>query len=168
MPLNIETALSWRDRDVVDRDGEEIGKLAEIYLDEEERPAWGAVRTGLFGLRETLVPLDAVEPDEGGRLRVPFPGGHVKEAPNVDPDVALTPDEERVLYRHYEVEQEPDGDDAMTRSEEEVRIGKRRRPRAKARLKKYVVTDYVEKKVPVKREEVRVEYEPADEAGPGS
>jgi Domain of unknown function (DUF2382) len=39
------------------------------------------------------------------------------------------------------------------------------RPRGRARLKKYVVTDYVEKKVPVKREEVRLEYEPADEPG---
>jgi stress response protein YsnF len=54
-------------------------------------------------------------------------------------------------------------DDAMTRSEEEVRIGKRVRERERVRLRKYVVTDYVEKKVPVKREEVRLEREPADE-----
>jgi stress response protein YsnF len=53
-------------------------------------------------------------------------------------------------------------DDAMTRSEEEVHIHKRQRERGRARLKKYVVTDYVEKKVPVQREEVRLEYEPAD------
>jgi stress response protein YsnF len=53
-------------------------------------------------------------------------------------------------------------DDAMTRSEEEVRIGKRVRERGRVRLKKYVVTDYVEKKVPVQREEVKVEYEPTD------
>ncbi len=51
----------------------------------------------------------------------------------------------------------------MTRSEEEVHISKRRRERGRARLKKYVVTDYVEKKVPVQREEVRLEYEPAEE-----
>jgi hypothetical protein len=42
-------------------------------------------------------------------------------------------------------------------------IGKRTRVRGKARLKRYVVTDYVETKVPVRREEVRVGYEPADE-----
>ena len=48
------------------------------------------------------------------------------------------------------------GDDAMTRSEEEVPIGKRRRERGRARLKKYVVTHYVEKKAPVRREEVRL------------
>jgi stress response protein YsnF len=52
----------------------------------------------------------------------------------------------------------------MTRSEEEVRIGKRTRERGRARLKKYVVTDYVEKKIPVKREEVRLEREPPPES----
>ena len=53
----------------------------------------------------------------------------------------------------------------MTRSEEEVRVGTRRRPRERVRLKKYVVTDYVEKKVPVKREKVGLEHDPADPDG---
>lgn len=57
-------------------------------------------------------------------------------------------------------------EDAMTRSEEEVRIGKRTRERGRVRLKKYVVTDYVETKVPVRREEVRLEREPPDESDP--
>jgi hypothetical protein len=52
---------------------------------------------------------------------------------------------------------------AMTRSEEEIQVGTRTRERGRARLKKYIVTDYVEKKIPVRREEVRVEYEPAED-----
>jgi stress response protein YsnF len=60
--------------------------------------------------------------------------------------------------------QQHDQRDAMTRSEEEVEFRKRPRERGRARLKKYVVTDYVEKKVPVQREEVRVEYEPSEPA----
>ena len=51
------------------------------------------------------------------------------------------------------------GEDAMTRSEEVIRFGARKRPRSRARLKKYVVTDYVVKKVPVRREEVRLEID---------
>jgi hypothetical protein len=39
----------------------------------------------------------------------------------------------------------------------------RTRERGRVRLKKYVVTDYVEKKVPVKQEAVRLEREPHDE-----
>jgi uncharacterized protein (TIGR02271 family) len=51
----------------------------------------------------------------------------------------------------------------LTRSEEELQVGTEKRPRARARLKKYVVTEEVQQTVPVKREEVRVEREPIDE-----
>ena len=181
-PLDIDTALDWRGRTVVDRDGEKIGTLREIYLDEQDRPSWASVHTGLFGLRETFVPLRDVEPVDDS-LRVAYPREQVEQAPSIEPDVQLSDDEEDRLYQHYgaaraeaaagEARSEaaagaarseaPAGDDdAMTRSEEEVLVGKRKRVRGKAKLKKYVVTDYVEKKVPVQREEVRVEYEPAD------
>ena len=39
-------------------------------------------------------------------------------------------------------------------------VGTRTRERGRARLKKYVVTEHVQKTVPVRREEVRVEFEP--------
>ncbi|MDG9706091.1 PRC and DUF2382 domain-containing protein [Streptomyces sp. DH37] len=56
-----------------------------------------------------------------------------------------------------------DRDDAMTRSEEEMRVGVERHEAGKARLRKYVVTENVQKTVPVRREEVRVEREPITE-----
>lgn len=55
-------------------------------------------------------------------------------------------------------------DDAMTRSEEELQIGKTQREAGRARLKKYVVTENVTQTVPVQREEVRLEREPVNEA----
>ena len=57
----------------------------------------------------------------------------------------------------------PTTDDAMTRSEEELSVGTTERESGKARLRKYVVTEDVEKTVPVRREEVRVEREPITE-----
>ncbi|WP_410539476.1 DUF2382 domain-containing protein [Streptomyces sp. KL2] len=54
-------------------------------------------------------------------------------------------------------------DDAMTRSEEEMRVGVERQETGRARLRKYVVTEDVQKTVPVRREEVRVEREPITE-----
>jgi uncharacterized protein (TIGR02271 family) len=54
----------------------------------------------------------------------------------------------------------PTTDDAMTRSEEELSVGTEQREAGRARLRKYVVTEQVEKTVPVQREEVRVEREP--------
>lgn len=179
--IDIDTALEWRGRTVIDCAGEKIGTLKDVYLDESERPHWASVHTGLFGIRETLVPLDQAQP-EGDALRLPFDREHVEDAPNLDPEVQLSAEEEEQLYRHYGLAaREPeDGSDvgavasgavdadpepgestgdAMTRSEEVVRFGTRRRERGRARLKKYVVTDYVEKKVPVRREEVRLEVD---------
>src|SRR4051794_29357767 len=58
----------------------------------------------------------------------------------------------------------PTTDNAMTRSEEELAVGKTQREAGRARLRKYVVTDEVETTVPVQREEVRVEREPITDA----
>ena len=61
----------------------------------------------------------------------------------------------------------PETDNAMTRSEEELRVGTAERETGRARLRKYIVTDEVQKTVPVKREEVRLEREPITEANRG-
>ena len=58
----------------------------------------------------------------------------------------------------------PTTDDAMTRSEEELRVGTRQREAGRARLRKYVVTEMVTKTVPVSHEEVRIEREPITDA----
>src|SRR3712207_2172765 len=52
----------------------------------------------------------------------------------------------------------------MTRSEEELAVGKTQREAGRARLRKYVVTEEVQQTVPVQREEVRLEREPVTEA----
>jgi uncharacterized protein (TIGR02271 family) len=61
----------------------------------------------------------------------------------------------------------PTTDDAMTRSEEELRVGTRQREAGRARLRKYVVTENVTQTVPVSREEVRLEREPITDANRG-
>jgi uncharacterized protein (TIGR02271 family) len=58
----------------------------------------------------------------------------------------------------------PNTDDAMTRSEEELRVGTRQREAGRARLRKYVVTENVTTTVPVSHEEVRIEREPITDA----
>jgi uncharacterized protein (TIGR02271 family) len=61
----------------------------------------------------------------------------------------------------------PTTDDAMTRSEEELRVGTAQREAGRARLRKYVVTENVTQTVPVQREEVRIEREPITDANVG-
>ncbi|MER6325357.1 PRC and DUF2382 domain-containing protein [Streptomyces coelicoflavus] len=56
------------------------------------------------------------------------------------------------------------GDEAMTRSEEQMRIGVERHESGRARLRKYVVTEEVQQTVPITHEEVRVVREPITDA----
>ena len=62
----------------------------------------------------------------------------------------------------------PTTEDAMTRSEEEIRVGKAVREAGRVRLRKYVVTEHETRTVPVRREEVRVEREPITDANVGA
>jgi uncharacterized protein (TIGR02271 family) len=50
--------------------------------------------------------------------------------------------------------------DAMTRSEEELKVRTVRRRRGRVRLRKYVVTEEVQRTIPLRREEIRVEEVP--------
>jgi hypothetical protein len=86
---------------MIDRDSNKIGEVVDIYLDNEtSRPEWAVVRTGLFGMRSTFVPLaDARE--VGDELQVPYRRVQVKAAPNIEPDGQLSEVEEAELYRHY-------------------------------------------------------------------
>ncbi len=81
------------------------------------------------------------------------------------------PDRERAQAGRESVGRDvsgPETDDAMTRSEEEVRIGTRQREAGRARLRKYIVTENVTKTVPVQREEVRIEREPITDENRGA
>jgi uncharacterized protein (TIGR02271 family) len=58
-------------------------------------------------------------------------------------------------------------DDAMTRSEERLRVGTEQAEVGRVRLRKYVVTENVTQTVPVSHEEVRLEREPITDASRG-
>src|SRR3954469_1154884 len=100
MPEQAEM-MEWRGCEVVDQDGDKVGKLDEIYLDRETgKPEWAVVNTGLFGRESSFVPLrDALR--EGDMIRVPYESDHIKEAPSVDPDGEISPEEEQRVYAHY-------------------------------------------------------------------
>ncbi|OOB92132.1 DUF2382 domain-containing protein [Rathayibacter sp. VKM Ac-2630] len=82
-------------------DGDKIGSVEQVYLaDDTGNPVWATVRTGLFGTKETFVPLEGASFD-GDRLTVSYDKSFVKDAPNIDADGSLTEDEEAELYRYY-------------------------------------------------------------------
>jgi uncharacterized protein (TIGR02271 family) len=174
-------AYDWRDRQVIGSDGEKIGKVDEIYLDEASgQQEWISVNTGLFGLKSSFVPLQGAHPS-GESVEVPYTKDEVKDAPGITPDQELSDQEERELWAHYRLEYDagatdtgrgtvgrdvsgPETDEAMTRSEEELRVGTREREGGRARLRKYVVTEQVTKTVPVRKEKAVLEREPITDA----
>lgn len=168
----------WIGRNAVDQNGDKIGEIVELYLDDASgQPEWLAIKTGLFGTKSSFAPL-AGSSSDGENLRLPFTKDQVKDAPNVDADGHLEPDEEAALYRHYGRDADyettdrdtgtdtsgPETDSAMTRSEEELAVGTRSKEAGRVRLRKYVVTENVTTTVPVQREEVRIEREPITDA----
>ncbi|WP_433300351.1 DUF2382 domain-containing protein [Actinoplanes sp. CA-030573] len=89
-------------RTVRDRDGDKIGEIGQVWEDGTGQPTWMSVKTGLFGLKESLVPLqDAGIRDDD--VHVPLEKSQVKDAPNIDVsyDEPLRRDEVERLYRHY-------------------------------------------------------------------
>ncbi|MGM0928492.1 MAG: DUF2382 domain-containing protein [Actinomycetota bacterium] len=86
---------------VIDSEGNKIGSLGELYLDDRtDEPSWATVKTGMFGMSESFIPLDNAT-TEGGDLRVPYTKDQIKDAPRVDPEGHLEAAEEDRLYRHY-------------------------------------------------------------------
>jgi uncharacterized protein (TIGR02271 family) len=180
---DLDTVRTWEGRTLLDRDGNRIGRIDAIYLDDQtDQPEWALVNTGLFGTKSSFVPL-AQATQTGEEVRVPYDKQLVKDAPRVDPDGSLSEAEERQLWRHYGLDYDrttrrrptgrdaagretsgPTTDDAMTRSEEELRVGTTQRERGRARLRKYVTTETRQVTVPVQREELRVEREPITDA----
>ena len=179
MTMSSQDIQSWVGRTAVGAQGEKIGKITDIYLDEQtDKPEWLAVSTGLLGTRVSFVPLQGATA-QGDDVVLPFSKDQVKDAPNAEADGRLSMEEEARLYAHYGLNYSdapsdtglPTGtaprggaDDAMTRSEEELRVGKTSREAGKARLRKWVETEQVSTTVPVAHEEVRVEREPITEA----
>ena len=179
--------LLGRGGNVVESDGTKIGSIGQVYLDDQSgSPEWVTVKTGLFGTSESFVPLQGADAS-GDDIRVGFDKAKVKDAPRVATDGHLTPQEEDELYAYYgrgngyatsnervDVTETrgttghdtsgPNTDTAMTRSEEQLRVGVQSREAGRARLRKFVVTENVSQTVPVRREEARVTREPVTEA----
>ena len=91
----------WKGFNAYDRNGHKIGSIDEIYADEETgEPSWFAIRTGLFGSKQTFVPIQGAT-TAGDHVVVAFDKDVIKDASNIDPEARLDHDEERQLWEHY-------------------------------------------------------------------
>ena len=161
---------------------------------ETNEPEWALVKTGMFGGKSTFVPLSGAQPDNDTlRVQYEKDKIKDAPKIDADQQLSQSEERELYEHyglgysetqgtetQGTETQAQangapegetagedvsgPETDGAMTRSEEELRVGKTSQERGRVRLKKYVVTDEVTQTVPVQREEVRVEREPITDA----
>ena len=184
--LTIDRLADVRNTPVYSGDGEKIGKVEEIFYDQETRkPEWIGIGTGAFGTKRVLVPVEGASLEEDA-FRVPYPKDQVKNAPDVDAD-EIDQQTEQSLYSYYGLgysEQQSDtglpegtpdspgdtteGDGSVVRSEEELRVGKRDVEAGSVRLRKWVETEPVQMDVELRRETARVTREPIEQPVSGA
>ena len=96
-----DVARRWRGRVVLDRTGDKLGSVLDVFYDaENDEPGWVLLGAAGAGERNRLVPVaDAVE--HGNELRVPYDRAFVEGAPGMEPGGRLWPQEEAELYAYY-------------------------------------------------------------------
>jgi sporulation protein YlmC with PRC-barrel domain len=100
-----ELEEKYEDYKVYDNQGEKIGKVDDLFVDETDREEYIGVKMGIFGLKSTLIPMDIVRVNEGERsIEVSESKDHVKDAPSFDDDEDITPDYEDRIRSHFGLE----------------------------------------------------------------
>jgi uncharacterized protein (TIGR02271 family) len=103
---------------VYDPDGDKIGKVDDLFVDENDQPEYIGVKMGLLGTRSTLIPWQMVEVREAdSTLIVSADDGHVKDGPTFDDDKEITPEFESEVYSYYGLQQSGSTEDRGTYAE---------------------------------------------------
>jgi hypothetical protein len=88
-------------RAAVDPEGNRIGKISQVYLDDQTgQPLWALVETGLFGTRNSFAPVHGSRFD-GELVVLAVSKDQVKDAPNIDRDAHISESEQDALRQYY-------------------------------------------------------------------
>jgi uncharacterized protein (TIGR02271 family) len=166
--------------EVYDSSGEKIGKVDDLFVDEQDNPEYIGVKMGFLGMSSTLIPMEICTVDEAGqRINVATDKETAKNGPTFDDDRDITPDFENEVYSYYGLQrasttEEPGAYEAyqgetadedelrVQRTEEELRTGTREREAGEVSVRKRVRTDREQIEVPTRREEVTVDRVPVE------
>ena len=89
--------------EVYDQSGSKIGKVDDLFVDENDNPEYIGVKIGFLGTRSTLIPWEAVSStdDEGRAITVAADKDTAKNGPAFDDDREITPEFEQQVYSYY-------------------------------------------------------------------
>ncbi len=102
-------ADDYRDATVYDSQGDKVGKVEDLFIDEETgRPEWVQIDTGVLA-PHALVPAEKLSRSEDGWV-APYTTDHITSAPRVDAKAdTISQTDERKLYEHYDVQYGSEG-----------------------------------------------------------
>jgi uncharacterized protein (TIGR02271 family) len=164
---------------VYDQSDQKIGKVDDLFLDENDQPEYVGVKMGFLGTSSTLIPFQmATVEDSRQAIVVSTDKETAKSGPAFDDDREITPQFEQDVYSYYGLQQfsgteergsyseysegsrEVEDDLRVQRTEEELTAGTREVEAGAMRVRKHVRTDREQIEVPTRREEVSVERVP--------
>jgi stress response protein YsnF len=171
--ITMQQLSEMRGAPVYDEADDRIGSIEEIFYDRESRrPEWIGIGTGFLGTKRVLVPVEGARTESDG-VYVPYAKDKVKDSPDIDSD-EISRDTEDELYAYYALSRgsaQVDGGVAeatVTRSEEELHVGKRETEAGQARLRKWVETEPVSEDVELRKERATVTRERIDQPVSGA
>jgi len=87
---------------VYDQNYEKIGKVDDLFVDENDQPEYIGVKMGFLGTRSTLIPMEIARVnDERQLIEVSVDKETAKNGPAFDDDREITPELENEVYSYY-------------------------------------------------------------------
>src|SRR5215218_5578981 len=93
---------------IYDQHYEKVGKVDDLFVDENDVPEYIGVKTSLFGGPSTLIPMDIVRVNDVRQLvEVASDKETIENAPSFDDDAEITAEFEDRVYAHFGATREP-------------------------------------------------------------
>jgi hypothetical protein len=110
--------------ELYDQAGEKIGKVDDLFVDEQDNPEYIGVKMGFLATSSTLIPMAIVTVDESaGRLVTSAEKEKVKNGPTFDDDREITPEYENEVHSYYGLQcSESTQTTGETTDEDELRV----------------------------------------------
>ncbi len=87
---------------VYDRHYEKVGKVDDIFVDENDQPEYIGVKMGLLGTKSTLIPIELVRVNDRRKLiEIGADEDAIKHAPTFSDDSDITPEYEDRVHGYF-------------------------------------------------------------------
>jgi hypothetical protein len=97
-----ELEEAYKDYTVYDQHYERVGRVDDLFVDENDQPEYIGVKTGFLGMKSTLIPMEIARVNDKRKLIEVAAEKHtITEGPAFDDDEEITRDHEARIYGYY-------------------------------------------------------------------